>query len=473
MIVNLMAFGYEMTNLTLNHDDVNQILIQNSALGHQVGRFTLGWLHYYTQNAYFMPFLQMAEGMLLMTAYGLLIAHFWGCTKTADIVLLASIVSAFPFMGQIYSYNTAQATYPLAHLLAAVAAVLSVRSTFTSFTIASLLYTTAFSIYQSVIGNAIAIVLVWALSVLLFNREHGPTILKKLARSTAIALLPVIAGGMAYLFLVKAMGSEISSYQNADQAFHLNRGIDIVSAVNQIANGTRSFFFRSESYFPRYLKTLQLCFVLGAGLFCLWRPRGPVLKGAAVMLCILVILAPRLLQLIHPAGDYHNLTLTGYAITIAGFVMIVVRLGQTPIRNLALILASGLVAGYVMQCNWISTVNQLNTYAHYSTMSQILSRIKSLPAERWNGKMVVVAGAYKMPATYPFSPATGVAKQFIDSGHVQALAHLMREGILFIPINDSMPAVLEYAGHLPPWPDPASVGAVDGVAVVVLSGNNP
>ena len=57
--INLLAFGFEMSNLTLHHDDVAQLFIQDSILGRYVGRFGLGWLNYYGQNAYFMPFLQM------------------------------------------------------------------------------------------------------------------------------------------------------------------------------------------------------------------------------------------------------------------------------------------------------------------------------------------------------------------------------------------------------------------------------
>ena len=68
--VNLLAYGFEMTNLTLHHDDVSHIFIQSTILGHYLGRFGFGWLHYYGQNAYIMPFLQMVEGIMLMSAFG-------------------------------------------------------------------------------------------------------------------------------------------------------------------------------------------------------------------------------------------------------------------------------------------------------------------------------------------------------------------------------------------------------------------
>ena len=79
------------------------------------------------------------------------------------------------------------------------------------------------------------------------------------------------------------------------------------------------------------------------------------------------MLAPRALQFLHPHGSYHHLTLTAYAIVVAGAVMIVARSGSTLARNVSIVLAAFLLAGYVMQCNWISTVNYLNTQAHFNT----------------------------------------------------------------------------------------------------------
>ena len=76
--INLLAFGFEMTNLTLHHDDLFQIFMQNDILGHYQGRFGVGKLHYYGMNGYFMPFFQMIAGIVLMSLYGILIARLWG-----------------------------------------------------------------------------------------------------------------------------------------------------------------------------------------------------------------------------------------------------------------------------------------------------------------------------------------------------------------------------------------------------------
>lgn len=467
--ISLLAFGFEMTNLTLHHDDVNHIFIQDTILGHYLGRFGFGRLHYYTQNAYFMPFLQLAEAMALMAAYGMLISRFWGLARTFDIVLVSGILCVFPFMAHIYQYNTTMMPYALAHLLAAGAVVLSVRGTLGTVTVSSLLYLGAFSIYQSVIANAATIFVIWLLGKLLFSAGGEPFKVKEAMKAVAAALVAVGAGGAIYLGVVSAIDIQFDSYQAADQAFSFKDGLQLSYAAGEILKGTRAFLLWPENYFPSYLKGLQLLFFAAAAFFCLWLPKGVAGKIAALALFGVSLFAPRSLQLLHPQGNYAALSLTAYAVLVAGMVMIVNRAGQTLVRNLSSILALLLIGGYIIQCNWISTVNYLNMLAHYSTLNQIMAKVRSLPSEQWDGKTVVVIGRYDMPSNYPYRSGAGIASEFIDVSHMQHLARLMRDEIRFVAVEQTSPKALEFAARHPAWPHPASVGTVDGTAVVVLS----
>lgn len=170
--ISLLAFGFEMSNLTLHHDDINQIFIQDDILGHYLGRFGVGKLHLYTQNAYFMPYLQMFEGVIFMSVYGLMVARFWGASRTIDIVFVALILCVFPYMAQLYQYNTSMATYSLAHLLAVAAVIASVRATAIGIVVGSILYIAAFSIYQGVIANSATIFLFWVLIKLIYPDQE-------------------------------------------------------------------------------------------------------------------------------------------------------------------------------------------------------------------------------------------------------------------------------------------------------------
>lgn len=469
MVVNLIAFGFEMTNLTLHHDDLVQIFIRDTILGHYLGRFGTGNLHYYLQNAYFMPFVQMLEGMLFMTLYGLVIARLWGLQKASEITLVAAIVCVFPFMAQIYQYNTTMATYSVAHLLAASAVVLSLRPKVTSVLLAAALYTAAFSIYQSVLANAAAIFGIWLLLRLLFAELHPQFFSRHMLAACLGALIAVALGGALYLVAVSLIGPEFDSYQAADQAFRLQGIFHLAYAIGEVLHGSRAFWFWPENYFPSYLKTVQLLFVAGGALACLWLPRGLLAKITALTLLGLTLLAPRLLQVLHPAGDFHNLTLTGYAVVIAGLVAIVMRAAPVVLRNVSALLALFLIGGYVLQCNWISTVNHLNTTAHVATLTQILARVRSLPNDQWDGKTIAVLGRYDLRSDYPFRPGTGVATEFMGPKHMQRLARLLRDDASFIPASDAGQAVLQHAQERPIWPHPASVDVVDGVGLVVLS----
>jgi hypothetical protein len=359
--------------------------------------------------------------------------------------------------------------------LSALAVLFSIRPTFLSIVAASLLYTAAFSIYQSVIANAATIFVLWMLSTFFLAGSSEGFRLARVLRPLVAACASVIIGGILYVTIVWFQHIEFSAYQGAGEAFSLHHGFTPLTALKEVLEGTRSFFLWPEQYFPDFLKKLQLVLLFGAGILCLWMPRGVTMKIAAVTLLLITFLTPRLLQFIHPEGDYHNLTLTAYAVTIAGSMMIVLRSGYIPLRNLSMILSAVLVGGYIIQCSWISTVNYLNTLAHYATMTQILARVRSLP-EPWNGEKVIVVGDYKMKRDYPYKLTTGVATTYIGAKftrHMNHLARLMRDEAVFVAADETTPKALEYAMTHSAWPHPNSVGIVDDAAVVVFSNDTP
>jgi glucosyltransferase GtrII-like protein len=472
VVVSILAFGFEMTNLTLNHDDVNQLDIQSTILGHYLGRFGAGWLYYYTQNHYFMPFLQMAEGILLMGAYGVVVARFWGARNATDVAFVAAILCVFPYMAHTYQYNTSMAINPLAHLLAALAVVFSVRATVRYVALAAVLYVGAFSIYQSVAANAATIFLIWLLNRILFGEAGEGQTPRQMIRAVIAVVAGVVAGGLLYVAIVSMMPIEFDTDHAAAEAFRLGGVTKLSQAIPLVWSGTRGFFVWPESYFPDYLKAIQLVFLAAAGVICLWLPRRSAGKIVAAGLLVLAVFAPRSLQLVHPDGSYHALALTSYAVLVAGTVAIALRAGRTLMRNMAMIVAGLLIAGYVIQCNWISTVNYLNTEAHLNTLTQVLARLRSVPGAHWDGRKVAVVGRYDMPSDYPFKLSTGVANKYIDPEHMNALARILRDEATFAAADQTMPRVLEYAAAHAPWPDPASVAVIDGVGVVVFS-NKP
>jgi len=468
VFINLLAFGFEMTNLTIDHDDLWELLIEDDILGSYIGRFALGWIHLYTQGAHIMPFLQVAQGICMMTLYGLLVARLWGLTKTLDIVLVAAVMCVFPYMAQVTSYNAVIVPYSIAHFLSAAAIALSIRPTASRIAFSALLYVCAFLIYQSVVANAATIFSVWLITRIVFDTPRGALPVRELVRATVATVLAVVVGGLLYVAFVKSWGVQFDTYQGADKAFDLKGHAGLLEGVPKVLVGTRAFFFWPETYFPDYLKKLQLLLLLAAVTVCVWLPDRVSKKAMAVLVLIAALFTPRLLQLLHPLGTFHNLTLTAYAVSVAGFVMILVRGGNVVVRNLSATLTVILLAGYLIQSNWISTVNYLNTLAQYSTLTQILARVRAIPSQQWDGKRIVFIGDLRMQKTYPFKPAAGVATPYIDSKLVGYLARLLRDEVVVLP-PEAVPAASEYAGAHLPWPAPDSVGVVDGVGVVVLS----
>jgi hypothetical protein len=471
--VSLLAFGFEMTNLTLHHDDLNHLMVQKPLVGYYLGRFVHAGFFFYVQQGQFAPFLHMSVGLLLMCAYGVLVAHFWGARRALDVALIASIVCVFPYMAHVYQYNSAMVAYPLAHLLVAAAVVLAARARPIAVALAAVLFFVAFSIYQAVLANAATIFLVWLLTRVVFAADTENDTPASWLRPATAALLAVTLGGILHVLAVSSFDIPFDSAQGADKAFSLRSrlqdGLQLTHAASEVIRGSRAFLLWPENYFPQPLKVLQALLLGGAAIGCLLVPRRLPAKVVSIVLLVLVILSPRVMQLLHPQGHFHNLTLTAYALVIAAALMIVLRTGRTTIRNASAIAAVLLLAGYVMQCNWISTVNYLNTLAHYTTLTQILARLRSLPVQNWDGRTIAVVGTYDMPSDFPFKPATGVANEFMTARHMNFLARVMRDDARFVRADSTMPKVLEYAATRKPWPSPDSVGHIDGQGVVVLS----
>jgi hypothetical protein len=363
--------------------------------------------------------------------------------------------------------------YPLAHLLVAAAVVLAARARPVATACAALLFFIAFSIYQAVLANAATIFLAWLMTRVLFTAEPEPVALRATTRAVVAALLAVLAGGILHVLAVSSLNISFDSAQGADQAFslrsRLEHGLQLGFASSEVLRGTRAFFIWPEAYLPQPLKAVQALLMAGAAICCLVLPRKALAKILALALLGLVVLSPRVLQFLHPPGNFHKLTLTAYALVIASAALVLVRAGGTTVRNASAMLTMLLVAGYVTQCNWISTVNLLNTQAHFATTTQILARLRSLPDTAWDGKTVLVVGSYDMPSGFPFQPATGVSNEFINPRHMTFLARLMRDEATFVSADAMMPRVLEFAQTHKAWPHPESVGVIDGVGVVILS----
>lgn len=469
ILVSVLAFGFEMSNLILHHDDVLQIFVQHDRLQQYVGRFGFGWLHYYVQGARFMPFVQMAQGIVLMAIYGMIVCNILGLQRTLEIALAGAILCVYPYVAQIYQYNSSMALYPLAHALSALAMLIAIRPSLLRVLLASLLLLAAFSIYQSVIANALTILVVWIVLQLAFPAAGD-------ASSRRSVILPVVAtlaaigiGGILYYLAVKALGLPLSTYQGADKAFGLQTGVDRILTLKAVLDGTRASLVWPENYFPATLKDLQLSLLFVGVLLAVWLPKGIVNKLLATGMIVMAFFAPRVLQVIHPSGHYHNLTLTAYASLAAGALALIYRFRKTALSNIATCIAVLLLVGFIAQANWISSVNYLNMVAHFSTTSQILSRLGSLPNSGWDGRRILLVGNYSMPNYYPFKRATGVATDFIDPNHFSAMAKLLRTEVEVIHEVDGSAQALAFAATRRPWPDSESIGVVDGVGIVVLA----
>ncbi len=352
---------------------------------------------------------------------------------------------------------------PLAHSLSALSVLFAIRSNRRLILLSGFFLFIAFSVYQSVAANALTLFLIWMLVSIVFDDRLGSVFLQPMVRSIYAFSTASFLAGIGYISSVLLLGISLSSYQGADKAFDFNESVNMdisyfFNALYDILTGSRSFYFWPENYFPLYLKYAQLIFLFTAAALCVYLPRNTKSKIAAVLIFSIALIAPRFLQLLHSEGQFHNLTLTAYALVVSACIAIVLRTGKIILRNLTIVTSIFIIAGYIEQCNWISSINYLNSQAHYATLTQILARIRSLEDKEsnWDGKKAFIFGSYEMPEYRIFKKAAGVAPNFIRPQEIQDFSHVLRDEMIFLNKDQVSPRVIQFVSERPSWPHPAS-----------------
>ena len=150
ILINLLSFGFIMSNLVLNHDDVQQSFNYNAWWG--TGRWMAALIQEGIFQNHLLPFLTMSIGILLMLLYGFFVCRIWAINNSVNKFIVIAVLTTFPYMSNLYAYKTAQVVYPLSFLLTAIAFYLSCQKGKRTILYAGFIYMLAFACYQVVLG---------------------------------------------------------------------------------------------------------------------------------------------------------------------------------------------------------------------------------------------------------------------------------------------------------------------------------
>lgn len=171
-IVMVLAWSGAFVTITWSPDNHQQVLElgQCTTLWAQLGRPLMDLLYCQLFRG-FQPQLQLLLGLFCLWCIGRLLSRLWRLEATESLLLLVWI-STFPFLVNVFGFETGKFSIPLAYLLTTLAWVLVSRRSGWRFWCAPFLLAAALSLYQT----SLNLLVVVALMSLIFGARLLPTL---------------------------------------------------------------------------------------------------------------------------------------------------------------------------------------------------------------------------------------------------------------------------------------------------------
>jgi hypothetical protein len=231
-------------------------------------------------------------------------------------------------------------------------------------------------------------------------------------------------------------------------------------------------------YFTITDKLLSVLLYLAAavGLWTVTRFRMAGVLSIAVF--AIALFAPRTLQFVHANANYHELTLTGYAVYIAAAGTFALNARLRGIRIFGQILVLLLIGRFIHSDNVGATALAFDYQAIMHWGNRILTRIEENPryAEMPRGstkRVIFVGDLYRVSDWFyrghPFVTAVGIADGVPNIIFDSVLRLLRVNATSWGVSTDDHRKALTYAAEHHSWPHPDAVTILeDGTIVVVL-----
>jgi hypothetical protein len=164
--ISLLAFGFEVSNVTISIDEEYGSLIQRPNPGWiPADRWGMYVLNLFLMPGPTLPYYPIILGIFLNLGTFLICLHLWSAQKKKERYLAAIFALTMPTIAFVYQFNIAQYGYYAGFFLAAVGVHFFVQKNERLYLALSiLLWTFALSIYQSTIFVAPVIYLIHVLS---------------------------------------------------------------------------------------------------------------------------------------------------------------------------------------------------------------------------------------------------------------------------------------------------------------------
>ena len=476
----VLAYAAEIGSYTFTTDYFFELAIRHYPyLWLNDGRY-LGEFIRVLLSGYYLPSLLLMVGLVTLAGVGVLVTELWGLTESWYRAIAVTLLAAFPFFFESFSFFPLRHAQPVAIALAVTGIVTGdlLRGIVPAFR-GVLFLLGALMLYQSATYFAAVVVLIWSGVAVLQGQSW-----RQCFRTMLLPKLALIVIAMAgYGWLVQVMNGVLKSADRLAGFAHMPATSDeLVGTISAHLLAVGSFFVEETFLFPLFAKVIAvagltlIAFNLAARV-----TKKRMTLGNALFVAALLIAAPLAahganLVMYPPWTALFYRVLFGYSAVYVGIFAMAVESSSPSLRK-----AAGWIFGvaaviFIYQANVWHQYLHLKNLADIDMARSISDRLKSDPAYR-AGLPLAIIGT-RQPTDYlvyredVFDTKKGrIGLTISDSvyAHDWSKDRVLAFFLDFLPPSkEQMQSALDNSAGTPTWPAPGSTFIRDGVMVVVL-----
>jgi hypothetical protein len=193
--VLILTWSGALIYTTWNPDNYAQVLALAGSqnLWVQLGRPLMDVLYRHGFQSAYQPPLQLLLGLMLLIGCGLMVSRLWKLRNANERLLLILLLTTFPFLINIFGFETGKASIPLSYTLSIAGFSLACRRPGRWWLLGSFLFAAGCSLYQNTI-NILIVCATVAGSFDLMDSNSAPW--KNLVRQRLLPLLLLLIAGL-------------------------------------------------------------------------------------------------------------------------------------------------------------------------------------------------------------------------------------------------------------------------------------
>ena len=483
IVFGLIAHLYKITNWLPNWDSlVFRYDAQNML---SIGRWFLPVVTA-PSSFYDLPWFTGLIAILLHGLGAVCVCKMFGVKKNITAALIGALITTFPVLTSVLTYNYVADGYAVSFLFSCIAALYLTKKK-PNYLLSAILITLSVGIYQAYITVTIMLLLCYLIIEVLQNAD-----IKEVLTKSVKFLITGVVGMVLYyvilLVILKITGIKLLEYQGANSVASLSN-LNLFASFYIIKESFVNYFFDFSNGLNVFgiINILILIFTVGLYLIDIIKNKLSFVK--ILLLVVFVVFLPigsSVLGLINSSVDYHNLMKMG---NFVFYLFLILQYESAEFKNIKLNFLKlwaifGITLALVVNQIVIANVSyhKLNMAYEksYGTLIRIVDRIEQTEGSEYCDSILVL-GALKDSEAYSSNlppNITGVTDGYI----LRADDELVGQSVLCSAINDycgknykfvsgkEKLAMLkrEDISNLKTWPQQNSICVIDNVIVIKL-----